>query len=72
MSFSSSRTFDFLDTTRTDKSSEEIEFHYSFRILIYFFDDLYETYRNFKTTKKLWTTLKDAYGKDNVIYNRWL
>ena len=62
---SSSKSSDSSNTSRTDKSPEEIEFHCRFRILSCLSDDLYEIYRKYKIAKKLWTTLKDAYNRDN-------
>ena len=71
MSFFSSRTrssfrsFDSSDTSKTDKSPEEIEFHCRFRILYCLSDNLYETYRKYKTTKELWIALEDVYSRNN-------
>ena len=42
-SWSSTRSSDSLHTPKTDKSLEEIKFHYRFRILNCLSDDLYET-----------------------------
>ena len=60
-----SLTFESSSSYKDSKSSEEIDYHCRFRILSCLSDELYETYRKYKTSKYLWQALEETYIQDN-------